>query len=200
MTKLKVGLAAAGLMIVSTIAFAGLWPGFPIVGIGALCWGSASTTSSVTACPNTSPAGPTVVTGSELIPADVYNTTTGAPGRPATVLLSLASLGAMPVTNINVTSASPLLSATNLMGGVVFRSAATITAANVTLPPLPIDGQRFTVSTNRTITTLLITGANVTSVMGTNVSPVTISQANPLAPSGFTYIFNAADISWYRLN
>lgn len=199
--KSLAALAFAGLAVTSAYA-AGLFPDYPVVGGASYCAGSSQSATgsiigAVTGCPNTVPAGPTIVTGNEQVPAD----TRLANGvQPQTVLLPLASLNALPITNIAVTSASPLLSATNIMGGVVFRSSTTITAANITLPPAPQDGQQFAVSANRTITTLTITGANVTSVMGANTAPTTLSNGNTSGNTyGFRFVFNAADSSWYRL-
>ena len=204
MTIKRYGLAlAVGLLGISTAAYAaGLWPDYPVVGGASYCAGTSSSATgtiigAITGCPNTVPAGPTVLTGNEQIPAD---TRLSGGASPQTVLVPMAALNALPITNINVTTASPSISATNTMGGVVFRSSTTITAANITLPSAPQDGQQFSVSSNRTITTLSVTGANTTSEMGANVAPVVLTvTSSSTAPTGFRFIFNAADTSWYRL-
>ena len=70
------GLAAAGLLSITTIAYAaGMFPDYPVVGSASYCAGTSSTATgtiigAITGCPNTVPAGPTVLTGAEQIPAD----------------------------------------------------------------------------------------------------------------------------------
>ena len=201
--RFKVGLALAGLAMISTVAIAGLWPGFPLVGFTSLCWGSTSTatgtfTGAQTGCPATAPAGPSIVTGSELIPADVYNPVTGRPGNPATVLLSLASLNAMPivVSAGNLTGGNPL-SATNLQGGIILTGPASFSALNVTLPPTPIDGQQFRISSQRSITALSVTASSPTTQSVSNATTaLTISTT---ASFGYTWAWNAAGSVWNRL-
>lgn len=199
MTKLKVGLAAAGLFIITTLAYAaGMFPDYPIVGGASYCAGSSSSATgsiigAITGCPNTVPAGPTVLSGNELVPAD---TRLSGGGTPQTVLVQMASLNALPLTYINVSASSPLLSAANTDGGVVFISGATITAANITLSSAPITGQQFALSSNRTITTVTITGANVTSSMAGNVAPTALT-VTASTTQGYRFVFNGTN--WLRL-
>jgi hypothetical protein len=85
MKKTKFGLAAGALALSSTLAWAaGLFPGFPIVGNSGYC---ASFVNGV--CTQTIPAGPSGLTGSELIPAD-----TGLPNgqSPQTVSIPTSLL------------------------------------------------------------------------------------------------------------
>lgn len=196
----RYGLAAAGLIAITTVAFAaGMWPDLPVVGGATYCAGSSqsavgSIIGSITGCPNQVPAGPSIVTGNEQIPAD---TRLSGGVQPQTVLVPMASLNALPLTFQTITTTVPSVSATNLQGGIVFSSAATITSANITLPPNPIDGQQFAVSSNRTITTLNITAANGQS-MGGNTQP-SVLTASLTAPQGYRFIYNAASTSWFRL-
>src|ERR1035437_3249407 len=95
--KIIVSLAFMGTIGISTLAFAaGLWPDMPIVGGATYCAGaSQSATGSiiglVTGCPNQVPAGPTIVTGNELIPAD---TDLAGGASPPTVLIPHDALAA----------------------------------------------------------------------------------------------------------
>jgi len=197
--RFKVGLALAGLAMISTMALAGLWPGLPIVGIGSVCWGSATTTAGITGCPNTAPAGPTIVTGNELVPADIYNSTTGRPGNPSTVLLSLASLNSLPLSFMNVAPTTLIsFTATNTMGGLQLASSAGISILNIALPPLPIDGQQFVLNSNRGIQVINITGGGVTSNIAANSAP-TVLTPSLTGPQGYRFRYNLADQFWYRL-
>lgn len=197
-----VGLALLGSI---SVAFAaGLWPGLPIVGGATYCAGSSSSATgtiigAVTGCPNQVPAGPSIVSGGERIPADT-NLSGGA--NPQTVLLSMASLNALPISVVAVTaSAVPAnISATNLSGGVIYLSAGTIiTTANVTLPLSPIDGQQYAISANRVIPTLTVTAAaGATIAANSNPTALTPTTTSGL-PQGYRFLFNAASTSWVRL-
>jgi hypothetical protein len=205
MTRFKVGLAGAGLLAIlaSTVAYAGMWPGFPIVGFTSLCWGSSSTatgtyTGAQTGCPNTAPAGPASLPAATLIPADVYNPVTGTPGNPATILLSLASLNAMPIL---VSAANPnnqnFLSATNLQGGIILTAPAAISGLNVSLPPTPIDGQQYRISTTRSMGNLgVFAGTPATQSVSNAPTSLTVSTT---APMGYTFMWNASNSVWIRL-
>lgn len=203
MKMLRYGLAAAGLIAISTAAYAaGLWPNFPVVGGASYCAGSSqsaidSIIGTITGCPNTVPAGPTVVTGNERILADT-NLSGGA--APQTVLLSLGSLNALPLQFVTVTNPnSPAgISASNTSGGVVYSHTSTITSANITLPTNPIDGQQFVISSNRTITTLSVQAATPSNTLAGNTAP-SVLTASLTVPQGYTFVFNAASNSWFRL-
>ena len=200
MKKTLAALAFAGLAVTSAYA-AGLWPDLPIVGSASYCAGSSqsaigSIIGSVTGCPNTVPAGPSIVTGNEQIPADTRIANGVA---PQTVLLPMASLNALPLQFVTVTNPnSPAgVSASNTSGGVVYSNTVTITSANVTLPAAPIDGQQYAISSNRTITTLSVSAGGTASMAG-NTAP-TVLTASLTAPQGYRFIFNASSNSWFRL-
>lgn len=200
MKKTLAALAFAGLAVTSAYA-AGLWPDLPIVGSASYCAGSSqsaigSIIGSVTGCPNTVPAGPSIVTGNEQIPADTRIANGVA---PQTVLLPMASLNALPLQFVTVTNPnSPAgVSASNTSGGVVYSNTVTITSANVTLPAAPIDGQQYAISSNRTITTLSVSAGGTASMAG-NTAP-TVLTASTTVPQGYRFIFNASSNSWFRI-
>lgn len=196
-----VGLAAAGLLAISSIAYAaGLFPDYPVVGGASYCAGSSqsavgSIIGSVTGCPNTVPAGPSIVTGNEQVPAD----TRLANGvQPQTVLIPMASFNALPITFQTVTSPAPLVSAANTSGGIYFLSAATITTANITLPQAPIDGQQYVISADRAITGLTVSAGALT--LANNSSPLSLTNSLTSAQaSNFRFIFNQALNTWARM-
>jgi len=182
-------LALAGVAYSQATVTGGFWPNWPIVGGASYSCGSVNNVSNCTV-----PAGPTATTGNETIPA---NSGQAGGTQPQNVLLSLASLGSLPITVVPVTTAPAGISASNISGGVLYTSAATITSANITLPAAPIDGQRYDVSANRTITTLNVT-AGGTASMGGNTAP-TVLTASTTGPQGYRFRYNAADTSWYRM-
>ncbi len=91
--------AAAVLLAVPLAYAAGLFPGFPVVGGAAYCNGTSTGATGTQVCTTTVPAGPTIVTGLERVPAD---TQIAGGGQPQTVSLTMASLNALPYTFTNV--------------------------------------------------------------------------------------------------
>lgn len=192
MTK-RLTLAAFALVAFASLAFSqgsGFWPNWPLVGSASYCVTTVNGT-----CTATVPAGPTVVTGNENVPA---NTGSSGASAPTNILVPLASLNALPITVVVVTTPPSGISAANISGGVLYTSATTITSANITLPVSPIDGQQYRVSSNQTITTLSVTAGGSTNTMGTNTQP-TVLTASTTVPQGYTFRFNLADTKWYRM-
>lgn len=199
-SKLLVGLAVAGSIGFATIAYAaGLWPDLPVVGSASYCAGNSSSATGtiiglVTGCPNTVPAGPTIVTGNEQIPAD---TRLASGVAPQTVLLPMASLNALPITFSTLLAGSNAYSitSTNTSGGVAVIGPATITQATVWLPTAPIDGQQFKLASNFTITALIVTPTSP-AVVSNSPTALTISTT---APYNYLFAYHAANTTWYRL-
>lgn len=201
LSKVMVGLAVAGSIGYATFAYAaGYFQNWPIVGSASYCGGTSNSAAgtiigTITGCPNTVPAGPTALTGSEKFPAD---TGLASGINPQTVLVTPAALNALPYSYVTVTLPPSGFSATNVMQGVIFESAATITSANVSLPPSPIDNQTFAVCSNRTITTLgVLTGAGTQS-FATNTTPTALT-ASTTAPECYRFVFQLSGLKWYRL-
>ena len=199
--KIIVALALAGTIGIGTAYAAGMWPDMPIIGGATYCAGSSQSATgtiigAITGCPNQVPAGPTIVTGNEQIPAD---TRLAGGAAPQTVLVPMASLNALPITVMSAGATSPSVSAANTSGGVYFYSTATITAANVTLPPAPIDGQQYVISADRAISALSVTVAS-TQTLANNGAVVSLTNSTTAAQnSNFRFIWNVATASWYRL-
>lgn len=204
------GMLAVGFLAASTVAViaAGNYSTYPVVGGASFCastvgvngqagntgqgGGAAGTNGAY--CAQTVPAGPTIVTGSELVPADT-GLANGAP--PQSVVIPMASLNALPFTVSAVpTSTTTTLSATNLTGGYVLTATGTITAATISLPPAPIDGQQFAISSNRTITTLSVTDNTAGHAVASAPTVLTLSTT---APMGYRFLYNAAALTWYRV-
>ena len=196
-----VGLAVGSIGYVTYAFAAGLWPNFPIVGGATYCAGSSSSATGsiiglVTGCPNQVPAGPAALTGTEHFPAD---TGLASGINPQTVLVTPASLNALPNTYVTVLHASPAnLSATNLQGCVIYLATETITALNVSLPPSPIEGQQFCLNANFTITTLVVGAANQ-ATQTLNAGNPTVLTASTTVPQGYRWVWRNSTNSWFRL-
>lgn len=196
MTKLKMALASFAIIALGGFAFGqgqGLFGPFPVIGGAAYCsaYGNNNT------CTNTVPAGPVALTGSETI---LVNTNLSQGRNPQNALVTPATLNANPISFQTVTTTTPSISASNLSGGVVFTSAATITSAAITLPSSPAQNQRYEISSNRTITTLSVSAASGDSI-ATNTAPTALT-ASTTAPNGYTFVCDKAGGStctWHRL-
>ncbi len=187
--------ALAALALVSTAVFAaGLFPGFPIVGGASYC--SSQSTSGVpgttAACNVTVPAGPTILTGNELIPAD---TALPSGQQPQTVLLSMASIGSGPYQYVApADAASTTVLATTRQ--LILDPAGTLTTSTIVLPPATalIDNQKFSVSSSKTITGLTVTAGSGTTVSNAPTA-LTISTTGSY---GYSWLYRSANTTWYR--
>ena len=210
--SLKSGLLAVGVLAASTAVYAaGNYSTYPIVGGASFCvstvgvngqqsitgtgGGAAGTAGAY--CAQTVPAGPSILTGSELIPADT-GLAGGAP--PQSVTVPMASLNALPITVSTVVSATVTpLTATNLTGGIILHSTGTMTSVSIVLPSAPIDGQQFAISADQTVTTLsILTATTATAGQTVTKTPTGMTSSQTL-PYGYRLMYNAAGNNWYRL-
>lgn len=192
---LKSGLAAFAVMAFAAVVYAqttgGFWGNWPIVGSASYSCGSVNNVSNCTV-----PAGPTVVTGLETVPAN-----TGASGgqNPQNVLLSLASLNALPYSYQLVVTGSAFYTYTvpNTVGNVVFDIASgPISDERVTAPAAPIDGQVVRVNSRVTITALQFI-ANTGQTLAATTP--TVLTASTTAPQGYAWLYRLTDKKWYRI-
>lgn len=127
------------------------------------------------------------LTGAELSPAD-----TGLSGgqAPQTELISTqqyraaAYVQATPTTGTTVAALGP----TQL---VQLTPAGTLATLTVTMPPTPVDGQRFRIFTTQTLTALTITAGSGQTINGTAVTTLSANTA-------VSYIYNGTNSTWYR--
>jgi hypothetical protein len=207
-----VGLCA--LLVTSAIAWgAGNWSTLPIIEGASYCASTVSGTGNLggatgqgqgtlgSICAQTVPAGPTAVTGFEVIPADLYRPDISPPSaglgvQPQTALISMASLNALPIVVLGAaTSTLNTIVATAQTGGYLFNAASTISSITITLPPAPVDGQQFAVSADQTVTTLTLT----TSTAATIKQNPTVITVSTTAAYGYRLMYNAALTAWIRL-
>ena len=203
-----IGLCA--LLITGGIAMAaGLYSTLPIVGGASFCASTVSGTGNLggitgqgqgtlgSICGQTVPAGPSVVTGNELIPADEPNSN-GA--SPQTVVLTLASLNAMPTTYSAVftpaTSPNTVI-VSPLVGNLEILGTAALSSTTIQFPASPIDGQQLGVTANQTIATVIMspqTGQTIDAK-----AQITAITTSTTGTYGYRFVWRAANTTWYRL-
>jgi hypothetical protein len=171
-------------------------------GLGGITGTGQGTTGSI--CAQTVPAGPSIVTGNETIPADLNNpatvSATAGGTSPTTALITLASLNALPTaypqfgnaTSPNTFTVSPLV-------GAVYLSATTGSLSNtqMQMPANPIDGQQLRLSAASNVGTLLIS-PNTGQTIGVDAK-VTAITVTLTGSYGYTFVWQAATSTWHRL-
>lgn len=183
-------LTAIGLTLIAGVAVAGIWnTTYPIVGGASFC---SSLVNNV--CQTTIAAGPTAVTGNETIPAD----TNLSQGRaPQTVNMSMRALNAAPITFVTCAAAACGSNTIgNNAGGIMLAYSTTIDSATVVTPLSPMDGQRFSISADHTVSSLTVT-ANTGSSL--SVTTPTVLTASTTVPQGYEYYYAASTTKWYRV-
>lgn len=217
----KVAVVGALLAIVGApLAYAGgLWFGLPVIGGASYCSGStlAGPGGTATVCNTTVPAGPTALTGQELVPSDLnpQGTQAGYP-VPGTASSGVQS-GLVPVANVasgayqlvapptgSITSS---LTINNGITNVVANLTGTQTYTAFLLPVTPTDGQIVRIAANATITTIIVTsGLGSTATVDTPTK--LLSPFDPLPPAlltssatigGVSYLYNLSNNRWFRL-
>jgi len=187
--------AALALLFVAPVAIAGFWNNsWPIISGASYCAGySTGTTGQV--CVTTVPAGPTVVTGNELIPVD---TALSSGQSPQSALMKVLSIGggatqySAPLTGTTTTVA-------NTTRQVIIEPAGTIAAHTITLPTAAslTDGQRLGFCTTQIVTALTVTAGSGTTVM--NAPTAMLVPVATGAASCVEWIYVTANTKWYRV-
>ncbi len=191
MKKLFLGIFAL-LSVTVIAAFAQTWPNLPIVGGASYSCGTVNATQVCTV-----PAGPTVMTGNETVPADT-NLSGGI--TPQTVKLSMQTmgLGAYSYQLLVAGSTAYTYTVPNNVKNVIFdiASTTTISSETVTAPAAPVDGQQVCVTSKNTITTFAFvanTGQTLAATTPTVLTPSTT------VPQGYCWLYRATSAVWYRL-
>ena len=209
-------------IVVAPLAYAGgLWFGLPVMGGAAYCSGSTTAGPPGTAavCNTIAPAGPTGLTGQELVPSDLnpQGTQAGYPG-PGNANAGIQS-GLVPIANVAsgayqfINPLTPNVTATytinNGVTNVLVVPTGTQTYNAFLLPLTPTDGQIVRLSSNATITTVIVTtGIGSTASVDTPTkvfSPLvpnaaTVLNATSQTTIGFSYLYDLAQNRWFRLN
>lgn len=185
----RLGLSIAAVALIGGVALAGMWNNLPIVGGAAYC---ITTINNV--CSQSAAAGPTAVTGNETIPAD---TNLSGGQNPQTVNMSMRALNAAPVTFVTCAAAAcGSNTIANNSGGILLAYSTTIDSATVVTPLAPMDGQRFAIAADHTVTSLTVTANTGTTL---SVTTPTVLTASTTVPQGYEYMYVASTTKWYRV-
>lgn len=186
---------AVALLGVSTVAVAaGMFNNLPVVGSTSTAY-CALYAGDGTTCSAYVPAGPSSLTGNELIPAD---TQLSGGASPQTVRIKPASLGAGPTQySAPLTGTSITILPTTRQ--VIVEPAGTIAALTLVTPAAAamVDGQRIGFCTTQIITTLTTTaGAGVTVKNAATAMLVPVATG---AASCIEYMYVASQTALFRV-
>jgi hypothetical protein len=228
--KLKY-LAALGVVAVVAVPAAygmGLFQTLPIIGGASYCassnvsgaaqgtvtgtgggTASAGQTTGTVICGQTVPAGPTALTGTEVVPVDLYTPGTAQiAGGPATAVLPVTALGNGygGTTVLATTGTTALVAASNGISNLVYAGSGTATYTTLNLPPNPFQNEQFCVrnagSGILSIGTLAVgtTGQSIVGVTPTSIPVATaVGTAGTVTLSANCWIYNVANTTWYRV-
>ena len=160
MNKTRLGIISLAALIGAVgIAFgAGNYLTFPQVGMSSFC-ASTVTQYAGQSCAQTIPAGPTALTGSEIIPADTQ-LANSAPPQTVTVPVTLFPAGSISYTVFSAyVSSATVIAMPNNVNAFIIDPTTTVANLSLTMPSTPINGQLVRFASTHTITSLLVTGA-----------------------------------------
>lgn len=191
--RTRITLAAFALIAFGGIALgqSGFWSNWPIVGGASYSCGSVNAVSNCTVA-----AGPTVITGAENIPG---NTNLSGGRSPQNVLFSMASLNLLPYEYklVALNTASYTYTLPNTTGTLILDVATgAITAATITAPAAPVDGQTVAISSAKTVTTFAFVANSGQTLAATTP---TVLTASTTVPQGYKWLYRATDLKWYKI-
>jgi hypothetical protein len=214
--KLKtLGLAAvvAASVLVPVAYASGIFQGYPIVGSAAFCTSQNSQSTSNTTpgtipsgnCTTTTPAGPTTVTGLEVIPADT-GVANGAGAGTVLLPMSLLTNGFGGTTIATTTGTTAAVVTADAISTYIYAGSSTATYTSFKLPPNPAQNQKFClVNAGSGVLTLtaVAVGTSGQSIVGT--APTSLPVATAVGTAGTVtlssncWLYNVSNTSWYRV-
>lgn len=214
-TLKKLGLAAvvAASVAIPAAYASGIFQGYPVVGSAAFCTStnSQSTANTVpgtlpsSVCTTTTPAGPTTLTGSEVIPMD---TGVANGGGAATVLLPSMSLGNGfgGTTIATTTGTTAAVVVADGISNYIYAGAGAATYTSLKLPPNPMQNQKFCLTdagTGILTTTAIVVGTTGQTIVGTAVTSIPVATAvgtaGTVTLSSNCWLYTSASKVWYRV-
>src|ERR1039458_821667 len=174
---------AAVIATVSLAYAAGNFSTLPQVASPSFC-ASQTTFFAGQSCAQTVPAGPTALTGSELVPADTQ-IANSAPPQTVAIPMPLFDAG---VYNYVSGQAAPLAASyviPNNINTYILDPTTTVTALSLTMPSTPLNGQKLHITSSHTITALTVSGAAGQTV----VSAPTALTVSTTGAFGYTFIW-----------
>lgn len=225
-----VAVGCAALALASTALFAaGNWSTLPIIGGASYCASTVSGTGSLSGvtgsgqgttgslCAQTVPAGPTILTGAEVVPVDLFTPGAAAAalgGQPATAVLPIISIangyGGTTVSSTTGTTAAVL--AADGISNYIYSGAGAATYTSFKLPANPITNQTFCLANAGSgILTLTAVAAAANSFGNTptvtGVTPTSLPVMTAVGTAGtvtlgkncWLYVAGASNTGvWYR--
>lgn len=206
MKKLLFAGAAVGALALAVGAHAGgMYQTLPMIGGASYCASTVTGTGGLSGttgqgqgtvgsvCAQTVPAGPAVIAGTEVVPADIYAPgTQTSNGGPSTALFDIQQLGQGLLLDV----ASPATA--TIPANTTFYSldGAQASAFTITMPAVAVDGQFQEVICQAATVGALTVAANTTVV-------TQVLKGNPaaacVAGTAYRWRYNAANLTWYRV-
>jgi hypothetical protein len=220
LTRTRAAVALAALLVSSAIAYgAGNYSTYPIVGGASFCastvtgagtplggaTGQGQGTGASGVCAQTVPAGPPTLTGNELIPMD---TVPGSGVNPQTVTLpsTLLGTGYGGTTVATTTGTTAAVVVADGISNFIYAGAGTATYSSLTLPPNPMQNQKFCLTdagTGVLTTTSIVVGTTGQTIVGTAVTSLPVATAAGTAStvtlSSNCWLYTTASKVWYRV-
>lgn len=196
--KLTIASLALAACVAIPIAYAaGLWPTFPIVAGSSFCSGSstAGVPGTASTCNVTTPAGPTGVTGNEVVPADTLLSQGRSP-QTVTIPTPLLASGAVYRTAF---AAGGSFTVPNGVTNLILNNSGTIATGTVVMPSSPSHGQLLRITSVATVTALTLSG-NTGQTISNAPTAITISTTGAY---GYMFVYFSATATtgtWYRMN
>ena len=188
-------ISVAALLTASTLALAaGNWSTLSQVGMGSFC-ASTVTFYAGQSCAQTVPAGPTMLTGSELVPADTQ-IALSSPPQTVTIPMPLFDAGVYSYVSGQTTALAAALVIPNNINTYILDPTTTVSALSLTMPSAPLNGQKLHITSSHTITALTVSGAAGQTVLSAPTA-LTVSTTGAF---GYTYIWAGTTPQWYRIN
>ena len=184
---------AAVIATVSLAYAAGNFSTLPQVAMPSFC-ASQTTFFAGQSCAQTVPAGPTALTGSELVPADTQ-ITGSAPPQTVAIPMPLFDAGVYNYVSGQTVALPTVLTIPNNINDEVLDQTTTVSSLTLTMPSTPLNGQKVHITSSHTVTALYVVGA-----AGQTVSnPPTVLTVSTTAAFGYTFLWAATPATWYRL-
>lgn len=207
---------------------AGLWQTLPIVSGAAYCASSnivgpaqqtitgqsgtpagANVVTGNVICQNTVPAGEPTLTGTEVIPLDIYTPGTSvAAGGPSTEVLPVTLLGggfgALQFGSTTGTGQSITIG--NGVSNFIYDGSNTATIA-FTMPSLPMQNQKVCVNNDATAVLTMTMSANtsvnaqslVQGAAPTSLGVQIAASSTAMTQNSACWVYNAASLQWFRI-
>lgn len=216
-----VGLCA--LLVTGSLAqAAGSFSTLPIVGGASYCATTVSGTGALSGitgqgqgttgsiCAQTVPAGPSALTGNEVIPADLFTpgTTQAITGAsPATADIPIVAFGnGYGGTVINTTTGAQTPVVANGISTYIYAGAGAATFTTFTFPPNPMQNQKLClVDAGTGIVTLSSLLVGTAGQVFAGVTPTSLPVQTAVGTAGTVtlgtncWLYNVANTTWYRV-